>query len=300
LRKIIERPVTPKALAELRERVAVVAEQLVERLVAEKTFDAAKDLSQHLPVTIVSELVGLPEDGRERMLDWAPANFDCFGPINERTKAAFPIVGEMVHYAFTQCVPGKLKPGGWAQMIWDAVDRGEIDPAICPYLMNDYMGPSLDATIFATNTAIWLFAKNPEQWDIICGNPALIPHAINEVIRIESPIQAFSRYVAQDHNIEGVRLPAGPRAIVLFGSANRDERKWGDPDQFRVLRDGVNEHIGFGFGEHQCVGSNLARMEIRPLLTALAKRVERFELHEMERGVNNILRGIEKCVVSVH
>lgn len=300
LRKVIERPLTPKALSGLRERVTAEAESLVERLVAKKTFDVATELAPHLPVSIVSELVGLPEEGRERMLDWAPANFDCFGPINERTKAAFPIVGEMVNYAFTQCVPGKLKPGGWAQMIWDAADRGEIDAAICPFLMNDYMGPSLDTTIFATTSAIWLFAEHPDQWDVVRANPALLPQAVNEAIRLESPIQAFARYVAKDHDLEGVRLPRGSRAIVLFGSANRDERKWSDPESFRVTRDGSNEHLGFGIGEHRCVGNNLARMEIRALLAALARRVQRFELHEMERGVNNVLRGIKRCVVSVH
>ena len=300
LRRVIERPLTPKAVSMLRERVTAEAEEIVDRLVAKVTFDVATELAPHLPVSIVSELVGLPEEGRERMLDWAPANFDCFGPLNERTTAAFPIVGEMVNYAFTQCVPGKLKPGGWAQMIWDAADRGEIDPAICPFLMNDYMGPSLDTTIFATISTIWLFAGHPEEWEIVRKNPALLPQAINEALRIESPIQAFSRYVATAHEIDGVRLPSGSRAIVLFGSANRDERKWGDPENFRVMRNSTNEHLGFGFGEHQCVGNNLARMEIRALLMALAKRVTRFELHEMKRGVNNVLRGIKKCVVSVH
>lgn len=299
LRKIIERPVTPRALSALRQRVSEEAEALVERLCEKGSFDAATELAQHLPVSIVSELVGLPEEGRERMLVWAAANFDCFGPLNERTLAAFPIVGEMVEYAFTQCVPGKLQPGGWAQMIWDAAANGEIDAALCPFLMNDYMGPSLDTTIFATTSAIWLFARHPEQWARIRENPALIPQAINEVIRIESPIQTFSRYVARDTEVDGVHLPAGSRAIVAFGSANRDERKWENPDSFDVLREGSQDHLGFGHGDHHCVGNNLARLEIRALLVALAKRVERFELHEMERGVNNVLRGISKCMVSV-
>jgi cytochrome P450 len=300
LRSVIERPLTPKALSGLRERINEEAEALADRLVAKKTFDAATDLAQYLPVTIVSELVGLPEDGRERMLEWASANFDCFGPINDRTNAAFPIVGEMVHYAFTQCVPGKLKPSGWAQMIWDAAHRGEIDPSLCPFLMNDYMGPSLDTTIFATTSAIWLFANHPEQWATVRKNPALIPAAINEVIRLESPIQTFSRYIAKDHAIEGFDLPVGSRTIVSFGSANRDERKWDNPETFDILRNRSAEHLAFGFGEHLCVGSNLARLEIRALLTALAKRVEHFELVEMKRGVNNVLRGIERCVVTAH
>ena len=230
LRKIIERPLTPRAMSELRERITAEAESHVERLVARGSFDAATDLAHHLPVTIVSELVGLPDEGRERMLDWAPANFDCFGPMNERTQTAFKIVGEMVEYAFTQCVPGKLKPGGWAAMIWEAADRGEIAKETCPFLMNDYMGPSLDTTIFATANAIWLFAQHPDQWDLIRQNPALIPQAINEIVRIETPIQGFSRYVAQDTTVGGVALPQGSRAIVLYASANRDERKWGDPD----------------------------------------------------------------------
>jgi cytochrome P450 len=299
LRKVIERPLTPKALSSLRERVMGEADALVERLVARKSFDAVKDLAHYLPVTIVSELVGLPEDGRERMLDWAPANFDCFGPINERTNAAFPIVGEMVEYAFTQCVPGKLKPGGWAAMIWEAADRGEIDPRICPNLMNDYMGPSLDTTIFATANAIWLFARHPEQWDIVRQNPALLPQAINEIIRIETPIQGFSRYLTTDHEIDGTLMPAHARAIVLYGSANRDERKWGNPEEFDILRAATNDQMGFGFGEHACVGNNLARLEIRALLTALAKRVSRFELGATSRAVNNVLRGLKVCEVTV-
>jgi cytochrome P450 len=300
LRRIIEKPLTPKAVGALRQRITDEAEALADRLVARGTFDAARELAQYLPVTIVAELVGLPAEGRERMLDWAPANFDCFGPINDRTKTAFPIVGEMVQYAFTQCVPGKLMPGGWAQMIWDAADRGEIDASICPFLMNDYMGPSLDTTIFATTSAIWLFANHPAQWDMVRQNPSLVPAAVNEVIRLESPIQTFSRHVARDHEVGDVTLPAGSRAIVAFGSANRDERKWVNADEFEVLRKGSAEHLGFGFGEHQCVGNNLARLEIRALLTALAKRVERFELNEVKRGVNNVLRGIERCIVTIH
>jgi cytochrome P450 len=300
LRKIIERPLTPRALSELRERITTQAEAHVERLIARGTFDAATDLAHYLPITIVSELVGLPDEGRERMLEWAPANFDCFGPMNERTRSAFKIVGEMVDYAFTQCVPGKLKPGGWAAMIWEAADRGEISPETCPFLMNDYMGPSLDTTIFATANALWLFAQHPDQWDLIRANPALIPQAINEIVRIETPIQGFSRHVTEDTNVDGIDLPKGSRAIVLYASANRDERKWGDPERFNILRNATAEHLAFGFGEHVCVGNHLARLEIRALLAALAKRVRRFELGATERCLNNVLRGLSRCEVTVH
>src|ERR1700730_10386055 len=120
MRRVLIAPLMPRELRLLTEKITSEADALIERLVAKKRFDAATELAQYLPVTIVSELVGLPEDGRERMLDWAAANFDCFGPINRRTEAAFPIVEEMVNFAFTQCVPEKLKPGSWAARIWEA------------------------------------------------------------------------------------------------------------------------------------------------------------------------------------
>lgn len=299
MRKVLMSPLQPRELNALRERISSEAKGLIERLVAKKSFNAATELAQYLPVTIVSELVGLPEEGRERMLDWAPANFDCFGPMNQRALDAFPIVEEMVNYAFTQCVPEKLKPGGWAAKIWEAADRGEIRPEQCPIMMNDYMGPSLDTTIFATSAAIMLFARNPDQWDILRETPNLIPNAVNEVVRLESPIQNFSRVATRDIEIDGTMIPEGARVIMSYGAANRDPRKWEDPDRFDVRRRAM-DHVGFGHGVHQCIGNNLARMEISALLGELAKRVERFELHDSERHLNNVLRGFRRLDITVH
>lgn len=299
MRKVLIAPLLPKALKELRERIADEAEAHVERMVSKKNFDAATEFAQHLPVTIVSELVGLPEEGRERMLEWAPANFDCFGPMNQRTEDAFPIVEEMVNYAFTECVPGKLKPDGWAAQIWAAAERGEIRPEQCPIMMNDYVGPSLDTTIFATQAAIRLFADNPDQWDILKSNPSKIPNAINEVIRIESPIQNFSRVVTRPFEVGDLTLPTGSRVIISYAAANRDPHKWENPGVFDINRRAA-DHVGFGHGVHQCIGNNLARMEISALLTALAKRVDRIELHSSERLLNNVLRGYSRMDVSVH
>jgi cytochrome P450 len=299
LRGVITKPLSPIAVRSLSDEIDTEAERLVERLVAQKSFDAASDLGRHLPVSIVSNLVGLPESGRERMLDWAAANFDCFGPLNERTMTAFETVKEMVDYAHKEAVPGKLKPGGWAAMIYEAADRGEISHAQCPAMMNDYMGPSLDTTIFAVSSAIWLFAQNPEQWDAVRADPSLIPNAVNEVLRLETPIQGFSRVATRDHVVDGVNIPAKSRVIVLYGSANRDERKWADLERFDVRRR-ASEHLAFGQGPHTCAGAPLARLEIKALLTALAKRVRRFELGETKRAINNVLRGFESVKVTVH
>ena len=299
LRAVLGRPLSPSAMKALTEQIETQADALVERLVARKHFDAATDLAQFLPVSIISFLVGLPEEGREKMLDWGNAAFNTIGPLNPRCLSSFDIAMGLINYAMTQIDPAKLMPGGWAAMAFEAADRGEISFDDAKGLILDYVTPSLDTTIFAISSAIWLFAEHPEQWDLIRENPALIPGAINEALRIESPIQVFSRYVTRDHEVDGVALPAGSRAMVVYGSANRDERKWDEPDRFDIRRKAA-EQLAFGHGVHMCVGMPLARLEIRSLLTSLAKRVKRFELRDVRRGLNNTLRGLEKVDVIVH
>jgi len=298
LRRVLIKPLRPRELSDLTEDITREAERVVDRVVAQGSFDAAAELAHHLPLAIVSNLVGLPEVGRERMLVWAAALFNCIGPRNERTVSAFPVLEEMVGYASTQAVRGKLKPGSWAEALRDAADRGEIPREALPVMMIDYMAPSLDTTIFAITSAVWLFAQHPDQWDLVRQHPSLIPGAMNEVLRMEAPIQDFSRLAISDYNMDGVSIPAGSRAIAFYGAANRDEREYPDPDRFDVRRGPAN-HLAFGTGPHVCVGVYLARMEMTALFTALARRVRRFSLGDTERALHNILRGFTKLDVAV-
>jgi len=259
MRKVIGAPLSPKGLAPVRQRITDEAEQLVERLVEQGRFDAVSELAHHLPLTIVSELVGLPEAGRERMMDWAHAMFDGMGPLNARTEAAFPVVKEMAAYTNSECVPGKLSKGGWAQGVWDAATRGEIAADKAPAMMSDYMGPSLDTTIFAIASMIRLFADNPDQWTLLREQPALARNAINEVLRLETVIHTFSRVLTVDHTVGDVTVPVGSRVIILYASANRDERKFDEPERFDIERSNAAEHLGLGVGPHSCPGGNLAR-----------------------------------------
>ena len=299
LRSIVSRPLTPARLTELRQGLYDLAENLVERLVAKGDFDAAAELAPYLPVTVVSELVGLPEEGRERMLIWAGAVFNSLGPRGlELTETALPIVDEMVTYA-RGCTADRVKPGSWVAKLYEAVEAGELRPEQVGPVMGDYLGPSLDTTILATGSAIALFAQNPDQWDKLRANPTLIPNAVNEAIRVESPIQGFSRVLTDDFSVEDQRLHKGARVLVMYASGNRDERRWEDPERFDITRR-ANEQLGFGHGIHMCMGANLARMEISALLSALIPRVERFELHEAERISNNVLRGYKSLKVTAH
>lgn len=123
-RRIIGKPLTPMALRSLKDEITLKAERLVDGLIAKSTFCAVTELATFLPVDIVASAVGLPQEGRERMLVWATQMFNCFGPLNDRARSAFPVLQEMMHYARTQAVRGKLTPGSWADGILDAMDRG--------------------------------------------------------------------------------------------------------------------------------------------------------------------------------
>jgi cytochrome P450 len=277
LRRIIAKPLSPTALNSLKAEIATKAEQLVDRLVEKGEFCAVAELATALPVDIVASAVGLPQEGRERMLVWAEQMFNCFGPLNDRARGAFPVLQEMTHYATTQAVRGKLKPGSWAEAIIDAVDRGEVDHAARSVLMIDYMRPSLDTTIYAIGNGVWLFAKHPEEWCKVCELRGLVPSALNEVLRMESPVQGFSRLLTRDYDMDGIMLPAGSRTIAFYGAANRDERKFPNPNLFDVTRSSV-EQLAFGWGPHMCVGQHLAKLEMAAIFRALATRVKRFHI----------------------
>jgi len=299
-RSITAAPLLPGALEVVRERIEAAADHLVDRLVARRTIDAVPDLAQYLPVTIVSELVGLPDAGREKMLDWAAATFDLFASENARTEAAFAVLTDLKKFLDEYGVPEKLKPGGWAARIFEVGSERGIPPATCAQLMRDYINPSLDTTISATGFAIWLFAQNPAQWDRIRKDPSLIDNAIEEVVRLASPIRSFSRYVAADVEVGGVLLPKGSRVMMVYASANRDERKWTNPDAFDITRK-VKDHVGFGSGVHMCMGMHLARLEIHSLLTSLARKVERFELAgPTSFAMNNTIRAFASLPMILH
>lgn len=298
MRAIIRAPLAAPALREIGPRIEAAAEILVERLVARGEFDAVTDLAHHLPVSIVSDLVGLPEEGRANMLRWASATFDALGVMNERGQAALPHIQELHAYCRNPQTLERLKPDGWAAAIWRAAERGSLERHKCPVMMRDYISPSLDTTILATGSLIWLFGRYPEQWDAVRSDPALISSAINEAVRIESPIRGFTRVTTAEAQIGESVIPAGARLLVFYASANRDERKWDEPERFNVRRD-ARDHLGFGFGAHVCAGMHLARMEITALVQALVRRIERFEIGTPVLATNNVLRGLARLPVRV-
>ena len=299
LRAVVGRPLTPKALAELRPDAEVLAAELADGLVARGGFDAVADLAEVLPARWVPDLLGWPAEGRDRLLDWAAATFDCLGPLNERVAAAGEDLLAMTAYA-QHVASSTLPEGSMAAGILAAAARGDLEPEQCPMAIIDYLGPSLDTTVAALGNAVWLFATHPEQWSRLRREPERIKQACNEVLRIESPISGFTRVTTRPAELGGVGLPADTRVLVSFASANRDERRWDAPEVFDITRNSAGQ-LGFGAGVHACVGMGLARLEMTAVLGALLARVERFELSGPPvRKANNLIRSFAELPVTVH
>ena len=298
LRTALMKPMMPSALTNVKDEIQQLADALVTRLAGLPSFDGIADFARHLPLSVVSRLVGLPEAGRQRMLAWAAATFDALGVMNERGQRAVPLVVELVAYA-ASLERSQLDPDGWAACLFAAADEGRIEREDVTGMLIDYVAPSLDTTILGTGHLLYQLGRHPEQWDLVREDPALVPRAVDEALRLESPVRAFTRLAVANYDAGGTVIPAGDRVLVMYGAANRDERRYPDPDRFDVTRD-AKDHVGFGHGVHRCAGSYLAELEMQSLLRAMAARVRRIEVEAPAVALNNVLRGYGAFRASFH
>ncbi|WP_176599065.1 MULTISPECIES: cytochrome P450 [Sphingobium] len=300
MRKVVMRPLAPTQLSGLRGRLTELTRERISQLKGKGPVDAVRHLTTLLPVSVVSELVGLPEEGRESMLDWAAASFNTVAPVGHpQADAAFSVIQGMVKYLTDPSLPSKLRPGSWAAALWSEVERGEISPDDYSSVVQAYVMPSLDTTIYGMGNLIWLLASNPDQWSLLKSQPALVPRCINEALRLESPVLGFVRQATRDVEVSGIAIPEGARLMVLLGAANRDERRYENPDLFDIQRD-ARDHLAFGAGIHRCAGGNLAMLELATVLEELVKQIDRLELVSVDRSNNLGLRGFSKIEMILH
>lgn len=288
-RKLVAHRLMPRALRAIGDTVDEQAAAVVDAAVAQGSIDGV-DLASALPLAIVPDLVGWPRDQREHLIEWGGATFDVLGPLNWQAVKAIPRALQMMRFARRVVRRHDVLPGSIADELLSAADDGVLARGDCPALMVDYIAPSLDTTISAISNALYLLGTHPEQWQLLKDDPDLIPAAVNEVVRYESPLRAFARQVRADTEIAGTPIPSGSKVLVLYASANRDEDAWENPETFDIRRN-AGSHIGFGSGAHACAGQGLARLETVAMLRALVERVDRIEVTgEPVWAVNNIIR----------
>jgi cytochrome P450 len=298
LRRIFAAPLLPGSVIKLKRRFQELTKTLVATLKQRDEFDVVTDLAQILPLTVVTELVGLTDEGKDNMLDWASAIFDAFGPLpNQRTEQGLAVTRQVLEYVHSPGTQKNLKKGGLGARLFDFVDKGRISQHVAESMLVDYLTPALDTTISGVSALVWKLGQHPEQWQRLRQNPSLIPNAISETIRLESPIRAFARHAVEDYAVDGVTIPAGSRVAMLYGCANRDERYWDNADQFNLQRKNT-DHVGFGFGSHMCAGMHLARLEISCVAEAMVEQIECIEVGQPEHIVHNTIRALGQLTAS--
>ena len=299
LRALFSERLSGSVMRELQENIEVRAEKLIKNLVARGSFDAVGDFAEVFPVSLLADLIGLPLEERDKLLERSRGSFNAFGPKNKRASETFHVFEDTKKYISAYGTRDRLTPGSLGASLYEAADRGELEPEQVIPLMFSYLFPSLDTTVSAIGHAVWLLASHPEQWRILKAEPSLIPAAFEETLRLESPVQFFARSVRADYNAEGTQLKAGERVILMYGSANRDDRKYTHPDRFDIRRNPV-DHVAFGAGIHNCVGARLARAEVHALLGALVRHVDLIEASPPTRRLNNSVRSFGSLPVTVH
>lgn len=297
-RRVLTKVLGPRALHRLRAAWFADAEVLVDQVLSRgDTCDAVTALAEAFPLRVFPDAVGLPAEGREHLLPYGDHAFNAFGPANDLVEKGAPRVAELSAWVSAQCAREVLTDEGFGAQIWAASDRGDITHAQAPLVVRSLLTAGVDTTVHGLSAVLYAFATNPDQWQRLRAEPGLARVAFDEAVRWESPVQAFFRTATRDIEVGGVVIPDGRKILVFFAAANRDPRRWSEPDSFDLSRD-PSGHVGFGFGIHQCVGQHVARLEAEALLTALAARVERIELTSAaRRHHNNTLRAWESIPV---
>ncbi|QSR19317.1 cytochrome P450 [Novosphingobium sp. KA1] len=291
LKQVLLKRFAPNTLKPLEAKMRGQAGDLIKSVMDIGAFDAVPSLTQAYPLSIVCDIIGIPHEDRDKLLTWAAATFDFFGPENERCQVAGPISKQAFGYAFRPDLPQRLLKDSAGAEIFAAVERGDLTPQQGPILMMAYLSAALDTTITSLQHALKLFAENPAQWDLLKHDPSLIGGAYEEILRLCSPVRGFARVAARDTELGGIELSAGQRVFVLYAAANRDPCRWESPDRFDITRDSSG-HFAFGHGVHLCAGAALARLEVTTFLRELAARVDRIELLGFEAEPNNLIQGL--------
>ena len=181
--------------------------------------------------------------------------------------------------------------GGLGARIYASVDDGTISGAEAALLVRSLLTAGVDTTVIGLGCALDCLARDPAQWQLLREDPSRAGAAFEESLRYASPVQTFFRTTTREVTVSGVRIGAGEKVLLFLAAANRDPRRWDDPDRFD-LRRRAQGHVAFGYGIHACIGAALARLEGEVLLAALARRVGRLELAgEPRRRLNNTLSG---------
>lgn len=292
VRTVISRIMSPKNLQQLRDRFEAEAVTMVDRALEKRTVEGVKDIAEYFPLKVFPDAVGLETEGRENLLLYGDMVFNALGPRNELFERSMEKYKPVSSWIMDHCKREALRPGGLGHLIYESADKGEITVDQASMLVRSFLSAGVDTTIGGIANTLLTLARHPGEYAKLHANPTIARQTFEEALRYESIVQTIFRTTAKPTEIAGVEIGEDRKVLTLLGSANRDPRKWTDPDRFNVERNPVG-HLVFGAGIHGCVGQMIARMEGEIVLRTLAKRVKEIRLAAPhQRHLNNSLRAM--------
>lgn len=279
----------PGAVRPLRERFAAEAEEIVARMVARGRFDAAKELAEAYVLKMLCDAVGLPEEGREHLLLFGDMAMNTSGPRDRRYLDSISRAVPSVEWVSGVCQRDRLTGDGIGARLFAMADEGIITHEDAGNYVRAFPTAGVDTTASTIANAISDLIAFPDQWELLREQPSLSRRAFQETMRRDVAPQPLFRTTTRRVELSGAVLEEGRKVLALLGAANRDPRRFEDPDRFDIRRD-ASGHLGFGIGIHTCPGQTLAMLEGECLLGALARQLETIELDgEPVRRANNTL-----------
>ncbi|NMH93449.1 cytochrome P450, partial [Pseudonocardia bannensis] len=246
-RRVVNGVLSAAAIRRLTGAFTAAADALVEKLAHGGAIDGMADLARVYPLEVFSDAVGLPTEGREKLLVYGNMVFDTFGPRNELFETAIADAGPIRDWIMQHCAAENLAPGGMGAQLHERAAQEGFTPAEAAMLVRSFLSAGVDTTVHGLGNALFCLATHPEQFDALRAGPDRARAAFEEVLRFEAPVQTFFRTTTREVPFGGVTIPEGEKVLLFLGAANRDPRHWDDPDTFDIERRALG-HVGFGFG----------------------------------------------------
>jgi hypothetical protein len=304
---------TPGYLGALKDRVAAETTRLIDAMAGLGECDLVENLSSQLPLFTLCEILGVPQADRPKFLTWMHY-LEIAGHIAQTRRKATEPSPDLLKFvqAFNDNVAEMFEYGRHMLKLRRAAPRADLMTAIAratvdgELLRDEYLDGSWLLIVFAGNDttrntisgAMKLFTENPDQRRALVGDMSLLPNAVDEVIRMVSPVIYMRRTATRDTEVGAQKIAAGEKVIMYFGAANRDPAVFVDPDRFDIRRANAAKNIAFGFGPHVCIGKRVAQLQLEEVYRQLFARLPDIEYAGgIEIAPNNFVHAIRKLPV---
>jgi cytochrome P450 len=298
-RQLVSRAFTPRAVADLEPRIRDIVHELLDRVSPGETIDFVEALSAPLPIIVIAELLGVPIEDRDRFVKWTNASVGRVDPeYSEDTKLAE--LGEQYEY-FVDIVEQRRRDRRDDLISRLVAVEAEADDFTADDLLNLcflLLAAGNETTRNLITGGLLALIEHPKEKEKLQSGSTPIGTGVEEMLRWWNPVIHMARTATKDATVRDQQIRAGDQVVMFYGSLNRDEDVFGaESDVFRVNRD-PNPHVAFGFGQHFCLGANLARLEARVMFEELLQRFPSPELDgEVQRLRSTMIRGIKHMPV---